>query len=96
MLQDCEDATKRDPKEFAAWFDKGNILVRLGLFKDALNSYTTAADLAPGISGKPPALKCRAIDPKRSMYCSDLVDKRRVHADTWVGVVCSRMFECSY
>ena len=41
-----------DPKEFAAWFNKGNLQVRLGDFKSALASYTTAADLAPGISGK--------------------------------------------
>lgn len=52
-VQDCDDATERDPKEFAAWFDRGNILVRLEDYKKALASYTKAADLAPGISGKP-------------------------------------------
>ena len=51
--QDCDGATAMDPKEFAAWFNKGNLQVRLGDFKSALASYTTAADLAPGISGKP-------------------------------------------
>lgn len=51
VTQDCEAATSRDPNEFAAWFDKGNIFVRLGAYKEALESYTKAADLAPGISG---------------------------------------------
>lgn len=50
-MQDCNGATARDPKEFAAWFNKGNILVRLGDYKEALISYSKAADLAPGISG---------------------------------------------
>ena len=50
-LQDCNQAIERDPKEFAAWFNKGNALARLQDFAGALESYRTAADLAPGIAG---------------------------------------------
>jgi len=50
-LQDCELAIERDPKEFAAWFNRGNALARLQDYGGALDSYRTAADLAPGIAG---------------------------------------------
>lgn len=50
-LQDCNEAIERDPKEFAAWFNKGNALARLQDYAGALESYRTAADLAPGIAG---------------------------------------------
>lgn len=50
-LEDCEDAIQSDPKEFAAWFDKGNVQMRVGDFVGALNSFSTAADLAPGLAG---------------------------------------------
>ena len=49
--QDCNEAIQRDPKEFAAWFNKGNALARLQDYAGALDSYRTAADLAPGIAG---------------------------------------------
>ena len=50
-LQDCQAAIDRDPKEAAAWFNKGNAEMRLGDFNSALTSYTYAADAAPGIAG---------------------------------------------
>ena len=51
MLQDCNEAIERDPKEFAAWFNKGNALARLHDYSGALESYKKAADLAHGIAG---------------------------------------------
>lgn len=51
-LQDCSRATELDPSEWAAWFDKGNVEMRLGDYKAALNDFSTAADLAPGLAGK--------------------------------------------
>ena len=51
LLQDCNLAIERDSKEFAAWFNKGNALARLQDYGGALESYRTAADLAPGIAG---------------------------------------------
>ena len=50
-MQDCDQAIERDPKEFAAWFNRGNALARLHDYRGALESYRTAADLAPGIAG---------------------------------------------
>jgi len=50
-VKDCNDAIERDPKEFAAWYNKGNALARLQDYAGALESYRTAADLAPGIAG---------------------------------------------
>jgi tetratricopeptide (TPR) repeat protein len=48
---DCDRAIELDPAEFAAWFDRGNIHVRLGDYAAALTDFTTAADLAPGLAG---------------------------------------------
>lgn len=45
-LADCDAATAADPKEFAAWFDKGNVQMRVGDYTGALESYNKAADLA--------------------------------------------------
>lgn len=50
-VKDCNLAIERDSKEFAAWFNKGNALARLQDYGGALESYRTAADLAPGIAG---------------------------------------------
>ncbi|DBA96166.1 hypothetical protein WJX77_001862 [Trebouxia sp. C0004] len=50
-VKDCDLAIERDPKEFAAWFNRGNALARLQDYNGALDSYRTAADLAPGIAG---------------------------------------------
>ena len=49
--QDCEKAVERDPREFAAWFNRGNVEARLLDYAQALSSYRKAADLAPGIIG---------------------------------------------
>lgn len=49
--EDCDAAIERDPKEFAAWFDRGNIQMRLEQWDNALTDYSTAADLAPGLAG---------------------------------------------
>mmetsp|Transcript_39763 Transcript_39763/g.88383 ORF Transcript_39763/g.88383 Transcript_39763/m.88383 type:complete len:350 (+) Transcript_39763:169-1218(+) len=48
---DCEAAISRDSQEFAAWFNKGNVEMRLGDYTGAQRSFRTAADLAPGIAG---------------------------------------------
>ncbi|KAK9811641.1 hypothetical protein WJX72_007483 [[Myrmecia] bisecta] len=50
-IQDCQAAIQRDPKEFAAWFNKGNVEMRLEDFDAAMKSYHQAAELAPGIAG---------------------------------------------
>eukprot|EP00891_Asterochloris_glomerata_P007688 jgi/Astpho2/7688/Aster-x0780 len=50
-VADCQAAIDRDPKEAAAWFNKGNAEMRLGDYTSALTSYTYAADAAPGIAG---------------------------------------------
>ncbi|KAK9834883.1 hypothetical protein WJX81_006337 [Elliptochloris bilobata] len=50
-VEDCEEAESLDPREFAAWFNQGNVQMRLGQFSGALASYRRAADLAPGIAG---------------------------------------------
>lgn len=50
-VEDCNAAIERDPKEFAAFFDKGNVQMRLADWPGALDSFTRAADLAPGLAG---------------------------------------------
>lgn len=50
-VHDCEEAVKYDPKEFAAWFNKGNIEMRLDKYEEAGMSFSKAADLAPGLAG---------------------------------------------
>ncbi|PNH11406.1 UDP-N-acetylglucosamine--peptide N-acetylglucosaminyltransferase [Tetrabaena socialis] len=50
-LADCDSAIQRDSKEFAAWFNKGNVELRLLDYPSALSCFSTAADLAPGIAG---------------------------------------------
>jgi tetratricopeptide (TPR) repeat protein len=48
---DCDRAIELDEREFAAWFDRGNIQMRLEDYPAALTDFTTAADLAPGLAG---------------------------------------------
>ncbi|PNW77445.1 hypothetical protein CHLRE_10g436850v5 [Chlamydomonas reinhardtii] len=50
-LADCASAIERDPKEFAAHFNKGNVELRLQDWAAAAASFSQAADLAPGIPG---------------------------------------------
>jgi tetratricopeptide (TPR) repeat protein len=50
-LADCDAAIARDPKEFAAHFNRGNVAMRLGDYAGAQADFTRAADLAPGIAG---------------------------------------------
>ena len=50
-IEDCDVAIASDPKEFAAWFDKGNVQMRVQDYDGALKSFNTAADLAPGLAG---------------------------------------------
>ncbi len=50
-LDDLAIAIQLDPKEFTAFFNRGNVLLRMGDFTAASSSYTQAADLAPGIAG---------------------------------------------
>ena len=69
-LEDCYSAVKEDPNEFAAWYDRGNIEMRLGMFNDARDSYSKAADLAPGLAGyrvRAAALLFQTGDVQKSM-----------------------------
>lgn len=50
-MRDCDAATQRDPQEFAAWFDRGNVAMRLERYDQALEDFRTAANLAPGLAG---------------------------------------------
>lgn len=50
-VADCDAAIQRDPKEAAAWFNKGNAEMRLEQYGSAAATYRQAADLAPGIPG---------------------------------------------
>lgn len=49
--EDARAASLLDPKEFAAFYDLGNILERQRDFEGALAAFTEAADLAPGLPG---------------------------------------------
>lgn len=49
--EDAREASLLDPREFAAFFDLGNILERQGEFPAALEAFARAADLAPGLPG---------------------------------------------
>ena len=50
-LADCDAAIAADASEFAAHFDRGGVLQRLGDVDGALAAFREAADLAPGIPG---------------------------------------------
>lgn len=50
-IADCNIAIAADPKEFAAYFDKGNVQLRVQDYTGALESFNKAADLAPGLAG---------------------------------------------
>jgi len=50
-IADCDAAIERDPREFAAWFDRGNVQMRVGDYPGALLSFKQAAELAPGLAG---------------------------------------------
>ncbi|GFR42536.1 hypothetical protein Agub_g3442, partial [Astrephomene gubernaculifera] len=50
-LSDCDTALQLDPKEAAAWFNKGNVQLRLRDWAAAAGCFVAAADLAPGIPG---------------------------------------------
>ena len=49
--EDARQASLLDPREFAAFFDLGNILERQGDFAGGLEAFARAADLAPGLPG---------------------------------------------
>ena len=48
---DCTAAISLDAREFAAWHNRGQIEADMGLWREALDDYTKAADLAPGLAG---------------------------------------------
>ncbi|KAK3239561.1 hypothetical protein CYMTET_50519 [Cymbomonas tetramitiformis] len=50
-IDDCNRSIQLDPNEFAAYYNKANVLARLEDYYGALREYTAAADLAPGIAG---------------------------------------------
>ncbi len=68
-LADCDAATAADPKEFAAWFDKGNVQMRTSDYVGALESFNKAADLAaiPGYRLRAATLQYQTGDVARSM-----------------------------
>lgn len=66
-VDDCNIAIEADPKEFAAYFDRGNVQMRQARWEDALTSFTKAADLAPGLAGyrlRSAALIFQCSDPE--------------------------------
>lgn len=50
-VSDCKTAIENDPKEYAAWFNLGNVESKLQEYTKALDAYERAAILAPGIAG---------------------------------------------
>ncbi|XP_024534367.1 small glutamine-rich tetratricopeptide repeat-containing protein alpha-like isoform X1 [Selaginella moellendorffii] len=50
-IADCEAAIKIDPREYAAWYNLGNVDVRVKNYAAAASAYERAATLAPGIAG---------------------------------------------
>lgn len=50
-IADCKTAIINDPEEYAAWFNLGNVEVRVRDYDAALNAYSRASRLAPGIAG---------------------------------------------
>lgn len=50
-IADCKTAIENDPEEFAAWYNLGNVEVRVKDYDNALRSYERASLLAPGIAG---------------------------------------------
>lgn len=81
-IQDCDAAIQRDPKEFAAWFNRGNVEARLQQYGQALDSYRKAADLAPGIAGVHGSLDSEHMTQacfNAETRCSCLVMERQSH-----------------
>ncbi|KAI5073349.1 hypothetical protein GOP47_0011362 [Adiantum capillus-veneris] len=50
-INDCKSAIERDPEEYAAWFNLGNVDARVKKYEEALTAYERASLLAPGIAG---------------------------------------------
>lgn len=50
-INDCKSAIERDPEEYAAWFNLGNVDARVKNYEEALTAYARASLLAPGIAG---------------------------------------------
>ncbi|KAL2633095.1 hypothetical protein R1flu_004574 [Riccia fluitans] len=50
-IADCRTAIENDPEEFAAWYNLGNVEVRIKDYDSALQAYERASLLAPGIAG---------------------------------------------
>eukprot|EP00747_Dinoflagellata_sp_TGD_P185308 gnl/TRDRNA2_/TRDRNA2_41783_c0_seq1.p1 gnl/TRDRNA2_/TRDRNA2_41783_c0~~gnl/TRDRNA2_/TRDRNA2_41783_c0_seq1.p1 ORF type:complete len:383 (-),score=57.07 gnl/TRDRNA2_/TRDRNA2_41783_c0_seq1:149-1297(-) len=49
--EDCTYAISLDPKEFAAWHNRGQIQADMGNWEKAVEDFQRSADLAPGIAG---------------------------------------------
>eukprot|EP01018_Ginkgo_biloba_P007754 Gb_05022 [translate_table: standard] len=50
-IEDCKSAIVNDPEEFAAWYNLGNVDLRVKDYDGALVAYEKASALAPGIAG---------------------------------------------
>ncbi|XP_057845612.2 uncharacterized protein LOC131055019 [Cryptomeria japonica] len=50
-IEDCKSAIVNDPEEFAAWYNLGNVDVKVQDYDGALVAYERASTLAPGIAG---------------------------------------------
>lgn len=50
-IEDCKSAIVNDPEEFAAWYNLGNVDVKVQDYDGALVAYERASALAPGIAG---------------------------------------------
>ena len=84
-LADCDAAIERDSKEFAAWFDRGNIRMRLEQWGDALTDFSTAADLAPGLPGGHATAGMRAGAHRVSMPGTACLDAPQPRSSRPVG-----------
>uniref|UniRef100_A0A0D6QWT7 Uncharacterized protein n=1 Tax=Araucaria cunninghamii TaxID=56994 RepID=A0A0D6QWT7_ARACU len=50
-IEDCKSAIVNDPEEFAAWYNLGNVDVKVKDYDGALVAYERASVLKPGIAG---------------------------------------------
>ena len=50
-IEDCKSAIVNDPEEFAAWYNLGNVDVKVQDYDGGLYAYERASTLAPGIVG---------------------------------------------
>jgi tetratricopeptide (TPR) repeat protein len=52
-LQTCDDALRADPKNQKAWNNKGNVLIKLGRYEDAVAAFDIAIQCDPPVAAQP-------------------------------------------